>query len=303
MKERDELPNAASRTIGDVIDRVVPGKTALASAARGHLLLIHPVPVSFVLLGTALFGLLAAGGRPDPARYLLMLLAMLGGQVAIGTHNEWRDRKHDARHQPEKPIPAGLVVPGAVQPIIAVGLLTGTVAAAWLGFWPLVLYAIGTGSGFAYNFWFKQTPLSGVPYFVGLPLLPLWATLVMDGFEPQLLWLYPLGGAFVVAVHLAQSLSDIDGDRAAGTRGLAVVLGRRRTLEVIWGIAFGTALVMPLGAFVVGEEPAFASVAAAITIGLFAAFLKEARQHERGLFETLCAGAAMLAAGWIVGVT
>jgi 4-hydroxybenzoate polyprenyltransferase len=270
--------------------------------AFGYLQLIHPAPVFFVLLGTALFGLLAAGGRPDPARYALMLIAMLGGQIAIGAHNEWRDRKHDARHQPEKPIPAGLVDAGVVRPIIVVGLLVGIVAAAALGFWSLVLYTLGTGSGFAYNVWFKRTPLSGVPYLVGLPLLPIWATLVMDGFEPRLLWLYPLGGAFVVAVHLAQSLADIAGDRAAGTRGLAVVLGRRRTLEVIWTLAFGTALVMPLGAIAIGEEPAFAFVAAALTAGLFAAFLKESRGHERGLFATLCAGATILAAGWILSL-
>lgn len=273
----------------------------------GYLWLIHPIPVFFVLLGTAVFGLLAAGGDPTPGRFLLMLAGMLGGQVAIGADNEWRDREHDARQQPDKPIPAGLVDSRAVRPIIAAGLVCCIVAGTALGIWPLVLLLVGTASGFAYNISFKRTPLSGVPYLIGLPLLPIWATLVMDGFEPQLLWLYPLGGAFVVAIHLAQSLPDIEGDRASGTRGLAVVLGRRRTLGVIWAIAFGTALTMPLGALVVADSPLFALVAAAVAIGIFGVFLAISRlrgelrsDHQ---FAVLCAGATILAAGWILSLT
>ena len=283
------------------------GAPPITSIILGYLRLIHPIPVLFVMIGTALFGLLAAGGQPDLSRFLLMLLAMLGGQVAIGAHNEWRDRVHDARHQPDKPLPAGLVDPRAVRPIIAGGLLLGISAAAALGFWPLALFLVGTGSGFAYNIWFKRTAFSGIPYLIGLPLLPIWATLVMDGFQRQLLWLYPLGGAFVVAIHLAQSLSDIDGDRESGTRGLAVRLGRQRTLQVIWAISTGTALIMPVGALLVGNRPVFAFVAATVAIGLLAILLVRSRlrgdTEPQGLFETLCASATILAAGWILSQT
>ena len=215
------------------------------NSISGYLRLIHPVPVLFVMVGTALFGLLAADGSPEPPRFILMLVAMFGGQVAIGAHNEWRDRQHDAIHQPEKPIPSGLVEPGTVRPIIGAGLLVGAVAGALLGVWPLVLLLIGTASGFVYNLWLKRTPLSGLPYLVGLPLLPIWTTLVMDRFEADLLWLYPLGGAYVLAIHLAQSLPDIEGDRRSGTIGLAVALGARRASAAIWLIATSTVLIMP----------------------------------------------------------
>src|SRR5690606_5244569 len=123
--------------------------------------------------------------------------------------------------QPEKPLPAELVAPQAVPVIVAGGLLVALLAGWRLGAWPLALLTLGTGCGFAYNLWFKRTPLSGIPYLIALPLLPIWAWLVMDGFEPRLLWLYPLGGSYVLAVHLAQSLSDVEGDRASGARGLA----------------------------------------------------------------------------------
>ncbi|MEZ4522675.1 MAG: UbiA family prenyltransferase [Thermomicrobiales bacterium] len=272
----------------------------------GYVRLIHPVPVLFVMIGTAAFGLLAAGGNPDLARFFLMIAAMLGGQIAIGAHNEWRDRQHDARHQPEKPIPAGLVNPRHVRPIVAGGLALGAVAGIALGFWPFALLAIGTGSGFVYNIWLKRTPLSGIPYLMSLPLLPIWATLVMDSFEPRLIWLYPLGGAYVVAVHLAQSLSDITGDRASGTRGLAVVLGRRRTQQAIWIIAIGTALAMPAGAFLVGDRPIYGAGSGAIALSFFGWFLihpgRRSGADDSRQFQTLCTGAAILAAGWFLSI-
>jgi 4-hydroxybenzoate polyprenyltransferase len=276
--------------------------------ALAYLRLIHPVPVLFVMIGTALFGLLAAGGRPEAGRYLLMLAAMLGGQVAIGALNERCDAQHDARHQPWKPIPAGLVSPRSVPPIIAAGLIAAILAGAALGGWPLALLLLGTGSGIVYDVWLKRTPLSWLPYLVSLPLLPIWAWLVMDGFEPRLLWLYPFGGLYVLAVHLAQTLPDIAGDDASDARGLAVVLGERLGRIIIWAVAFGTALAMPIGALIVGTRPAWALLAASVAAALFALFLIRSRRGSVGprdsrLFEMLAAGATILGAGWVLAVT
>lgn len=284
----------------------IPDPSRFDSAA-GYLRLIHPVPVAFVMLGTAIFGLLAAGGTPAPGRFALMLLAMLGGQVALGAHNELCDREHDARHQPEKPIPAGLVRPETVPPIVAGGLLAALAAGWALGPWPLALLALGTGSGFVYNLWLKRTPLSGIPYLIALPLLPIWTWLVMDAFEPRLLWLYPLGGSYVLAIHLAQSLSDVEGDRASGARGLAVMLGRARTRRLIWAIALATALLMPPGALLLGERPIYGALAgAAVLVVLGGAALlgrRGALAIDRILMELLAACALLLAAGWILSVT
>ena len=276
----------------------------ISTRALAYLRLIHPVPVFFVMLGTGLFGLLAAGGEPDLGRFAIMLLAMFGGQVAIGAHNEWRDREDDARYQPEKPIPAGLVNPRAVRPIVGGSLAIGIAAAAALGPWPLALFLIGTGSGFVYNFWLKRTPLSGIPYLIGLPLLPIWATLVMGGFEPRLLWLYPLGGAYVVAIHLAQSLSDIEGDRAAEIRGLAVLLGPDRTRRIIVGIAIGTTALLPLGALVISDRPGVAAAASGLAAILLVSLRFRPSPADSGrLFLTVCACATILSAGWILSLS
>ena len=75
--------------------------------ARAFLELPHPWAVLIVMLATAILGLLATGGYPDTERYVLVLVAMFGGQIAIGAVNEYRDRELDAMTNPAKPIPAG----------------------------------------------------------------------------------------------------------------------------------------------------------------------------------------------------
>lgn len=282
-----------------------PGPS-ISAVTLGYLRLIHPAPVLFVMIGTALFGLLAAGGWPDLNRYFLMLGAMLCGQAAIGAHNEWRDREYDVLHQPGKPIPAGLVDLRYVRLVIAGGLVLSVGAGAALGAWPLALLMAGTASGFVYNLWLKRTPFSGIPYLIALPLLPIWAWLVMDGFEPRLLWLYPLGGGYVLAIHLAQSFSDVEGDRASGARGLAVVLGIERTRRVIWGIAIGTALLLPVGTLLVGERAVYGIAAGAVVALALAGAALLGRwgsvDVDRVLLELLAGCAVVLATGWVLSV-
>ncbi|MBX6342788.1 MAG: UbiA family prenyltransferase, partial [Thermomicrobiaceae bacterium] len=180
------------------------------------------------MLATALFGLLATGGHPDPRRYALVLLTMLAGQLAIGALNELRDRDLDAQTKPHKPIPAGLVSPRAALGITVAALALMLATGALLGPLPLLVAAIGTGAGLAYDLGLKRTRWSWLPYLVALPLLPTWVWLALARPEPRLLLLYPIGAPMVLAVHLAQSLPDAESDRAGGAGTLVARLGRRR---------------------------------------------------------------------------
>lgn len=193
----------------------------------GYVQLVHPWAVALVLLATGVLAVLAVWPDVSPARLALTLAAMLGGQAAIGALNEWCDRAADAERQPGKPIPAGLVSPAGALRLMGAGLLLMLVAGLALGWAACLVLLLGTSWGISYDLWFKRTPLSWLPYLGALPLLPYWAWLAMGRAEPRLLWLYPLGGLYVIAVHLAQTLPDSAGDAAQGERGLAVTLGRR----------------------------------------------------------------------------
>jgi 4-hydroxybenzoate polyprenyltransferase len=272
----------------------------------GYVRLIHVWPVLAVMLATASFGALAADGEILTGRFALLLVGMLAGQVALGAHNEWLDADADAIHQPYKPIPSGIVPRRAALAIVPAGLLVMLAAGAALGFWPLLLLAAGTGCGVIYNLKLKRTALSWLPYLLALPLIPTWAWLVMDGFEPRLLILYLVGAPYVLAIHLAQTLPDVEGDRARGERGLAVVLGRERARAVIWLLALGSAALALAGALLLLSRPlpaALASVVVLLMLGLIAYLdLDGNRFASERRFELLTFSAILLGVGWVIGI-
>lgn len=272
----------------------------------GYVRLIHPWAVLAVMLATASFGALAAGGQILTSRFALLLVGMLAGQVALGAHNEWVDADADTIHQPHKPIPSGIVPRPVALAIVPAGLLVMLAAGAALGLWPLLLLAAGTGCGVIYNLKLKRTALSWLPYLLALPLIPTWAWLVMDEFEPRLLILYLVGAPYVLAIHLAQTLPDIEGDRARGERGLAVVLGRERARAVIWLLALSSAALAFAGALLFLSRPlpaALASIVALLMLGVIAYLDLGGNRFASGRrFELLTFSAIILGVGWVVGI-
>lgn len=285
----------------------MPHNHPMIQTAWAYGRLTHPWAVAIVMTATALFGLLASGGEPPAGRFALLLAGMLGGQLAIGASNEWRDRESDALDKPHRPIPAGAVSADGALRLTAVGLLVMLLAGALLGGWELALLAVGTGAGLLYNLWLKRTPLSWLPYLIALPLLPVWVWLVMGTFEPALLWLYPLGSTFVLAIHLAQTLPDIAADRTRGEHGLGVVLGRRWTEATIWTATFGSTLAVAAGARLVDGDPLPATLTAALVLVVLAVSLFLTRRAgdrlRPHLFKVLTTCAVLLATGWILTVT
>ena len=286
-----------------------PPTTARRTTARvrAYLDLPHPWAVLIVMVATAVLGLLATGGHPGGKRYALLLVAMLGGQIAIGTINEYRDRDLDAIAKPGKPIPAGWVQPREALLISGIALAVMFVAGWVLGGLSLLLVCIGTGSGLLYDLWLKRTVWSWLPYLIALPLVPIWVWISLARFQPLLLLLYPLGALMTLAVHLAQSLPDAESDRAVGSLGLAARLGRRRGLAVCWGTAVLAAIAVPLVAVWLGGRLTPALIAG-IAVFLAAGYSMDRYRTApvwivRHLFKIMATGAVILAVGWILAIS
>lgn len=273
---------------------------------RAYLLLPHAVPVLVVLGATLGFALLLTDGSASPADLARLLLAMLGGQVAIGAVNELVDADLDAATKPWKPIPAGEISPRAARVVAAVGLAAMLAFGAGPGPLPLALLALGTGLGLAYDLWFKRTMLSWLPYLLALPLLPLWVRAALVGFDPRLLLLYPLGALAVVGVHLAQALPDTRGDRQAGVRNLASALGERRAIVACWAATLSApALALAAAPSLADRQTPLrlAALAVAVLVGLDAAlYLARPRAGVLACFPCVAVATAVMGAAWVLAV-
>lgn len=152
---------------------------------------------------------------------------MLLAQFSISALNDWADRDRDALAGRRRPIPLGVVPPGAALAFAAACAALALVLAliAGLGGIAILLLLVGLASGWLYDLVLKPTPLSFAPFAVAFPLLPIWVG-VIAGRPAQLLGpLFMAGAPLATAIHLADATPDRETDRSAGIRTLAVALG------------------------------------------------------------------------------
>ncbi|MDQ3045618.1 MAG: UbiA family prenyltransferase [Chloroflexota bacterium] len=275
-------------------------------SVRGYLVLPHAVPVLVVMTATALFAFLATDGAPAPGELIRLLLAMLGGQLAIGAVNEIVDAELDAVAKPAKPIPAGVVSVRGALVVTGLGLAAMVGFSASFGLLSLALCALGTGAGLVYDLWLKRTLLAWLPYLVALPLLPVWVWTALVGFEASVVGLYPLGALAVIGVYLSQSLPDVASDRGQGIDSFSNRLGERRGIGLCWlatlsAPAFALVAADPLDAamrwiwFAAGIMTALVGTDAGL-------YLTRPRLGVMACFPLVAASTAVMGLAWMLAI-
>jgi 4-hydroxybenzoate polyprenyltransferase len=190
----------------------------------------HPIPsLAVTVISAGLAGL--AGLDAGPA--LLMVLAVLTGQLSIGWSNDRLDAARDrAVNRVDKPLAAGAVAPGLVTAAIAVAVAATVVFSLLLGY-RAGLVALGTvACGWAYNLGLKATVWSWLPVALAFGLLPAIATLALSPPQWPAAWALAAGALLGVAAHIANVLPDLRDDVETGVRGLAHRLGPRRCVVI-----------------------------------------------------------------------
>ncbi len=269
---------------------------------------IHPFPTLLNVAATAGLAFVAVRGVPEASVLTRMLLLMLFAQSAIGIVNDVCDRELDAATKPWKPIAAG-IVSSEVALAAAAALIAAVITiGVTLGAASLALALLGLACGLAYDLRLKRTVFSAVPYVIAIPTLPLWVWATVGEWRDALWWLMPIGALIGLALHLQNTMPDLDDDRAHGVEGLAHRLGPVRSIVVAW-ISFGIALTASAAlapALDYDLRPYLAAVSIggaclAVSVGAYAV-----RRDEAALqlgFGLLAIGAAVLATGWLAAVT
>ena len=226
------------------------------------------------------------GADLAPGTLLVLVLAVLTGQLAIGWTNDWADARRDTvAGRADKPVATGAVSRRTVG-ASALGAAAGCVVASLLLGWvPGLVHLLAVAAGLAYDVALKSTLLSPLPYALAFGLLPGVATL--SGAQPA--WPAPAATAAAallgVAAHLANTVPDAEDDARTGVAGLPQRIGPRRSALVSVLVLTTAALVLLPGAVAGGGIRA---VTATMLLGV-------------GVLVAVLGGAQVLVSGWAGG--
>jgi 4-hydroxybenzoate polyprenyltransferase len=153
------------------------------------------------------------------------------GQLVVGWSNDLYDLEDDLKHQrSNKPLVSGLITKQYLQkwlrfmlPFSFVANLLGP-----LGIKGGSVYMLGIACGVAYNFYFKFSFLSPLPYAIAFAALPS-CVVVSKNLNPPL-WMLLGGALFGMAAHFINVIKDMDQDQASGIKGLPQRLGKSKSI-------------------------------------------------------------------------
>lgn len=196
---------------------------------RGLLKASHFIP-SFIVSSIAfLFGVHYWWEGPA----YVIALTVFTGQLVVGWSNDLYDFEDDLRHQRlNKPLVSGLISVDYLRKCLVFMVPFSLLANVFgpLGFKGGMIYWLGIGCGVAYNFYFKFTLLSPLPYAVAFALLPSSIAISKDVTPPLWMW---LGGALLgSAAHFINVLKDLEQDRESQINGLPQQIGKRGSVAI-----------------------------------------------------------------------
>jgi len=167
------------------------------------------------------------------------------GQLVVGWSNDLYDYQDDLSHnRKNKPLVSGQIRKELLQnwlkwvtPFSFIANLFGP-----LGVKGGLVYMLGILCGVAYNFYFKFSVLSPLPYAIAFAALPSSIAISKDITPPLWMW---LGGAlFGMAAHFINVIKDMKEDQISKIGGLPQRLGSKNSiLAAVILIAIGIAIL------------------------------------------------------------
>lgn len=164
---------------------------------------------------------------------ILIAISIFTGQLVVGWSNDLIDYQDDLSHQRvKKPLVAGLITPkflmSWLRVMVPIALFTNLFGPLGLIGGGLSIFAIAWAV--AYNFYFKFTILSPLPFAIAFGALPSSMALSKDFTPPLWMW---LGGALLgTAAHFINVIKDLEQDRISKINGLPQRCGKSGSIAI-----------------------------------------------------------------------
>jgi 4-hydroxybenzoate polyprenyltransferase len=189
----------------------------------------HPLPT--VAMTVALTVAAALTGRTG-RECLLVAATVLTGQLTIGWINDVVDRERDRKvGRRDKPVAMGWVDPGTVNFAVACAVLLVIPLSMANGTAAGIAHLAAVLSAWMYNFFFKATVFSWLPYAVSFGLLPAFLSYggLGGGLHggPPTIAMTVLAALLGIGVHFLNSLPDLVEDNGTGVRHLPLRIALR----------------------------------------------------------------------------
>lgn len=155
------------------------------------------------------------------------------GQLVVGWSNDLYDYKDDLNHdRKNKPLVSGQLTEDFLQnwlkwvtPFAFIANLFGP-----LGITGGLVYMLGILCGVGYNFYFKFSVLSPLPYAIAFAALPS-SIAISKGISPPI-WMWLGGALFGMAAHFINVIKDMKEDQISKIGGLPQRLGTKQSILV-----------------------------------------------------------------------
>jgi geranylgeranylglycerol-phosphate geranylgeranyltransferase len=182
--------------------------------------------------------LLALGKFPPTSEVVLGFLSVFFISATSLILNDYFDLESDKINAPERPLPAGLVTKFDVVMLSVAVTIFGFITSFLLNLEALLVVILVWAVGFLYNWRFKKAGLFGnllVCFSVGMTFI-FGGIAVGKPFE-NAVWFF---GILVMLIDLGEEIAadamDLEGDRQAGSKSLALLLGRETALKISAGV-------------------------------------------------------------------
>jgi geranylgeranylglycerol-phosphate geranylgeranyltransferase len=201
--------------------------------------------------------ILAAGKIPGAGQGILGFLSVFLISASALILNDYFDIETDKINAPDRPLPAGLVSEREVLLLSALVTAIGLFCAYLISQTALLVGMLVWLVGFLYNWRFKKAGFVGnlmVTFSVGMTFI--FGGIAVGRPLEKIIWVFAL---MVMLVDLGEEIAadamDMEGDRQAGSRSLAVLYGREIALKisaVIFFLVIVTSLVPFLSGWLEG---------------------------------------------------